>query len=88
MSMDNKERALSGQAALDAYLSFKGEGRSRTPYRYEITDLICDLLHLGDLYNLPTESFFDRAMLHYEGEIEEALLSNNLTQTFKKGASL
>jgi hypothetical protein len=68
--MDNIERAYYALDALTAYLKSKGEPCDGPGEDYEISDLICDLLHHGDLLGLNHQDILDRAIMHYEYEIE------------------
>jgi hypothetical protein len=66
--MDNNERAEHAEYALDQYLSSKGEAHGLPAEDYEVSDLICDLLHLGDRLGYDHQSIIDRALVHYEAE--------------------
>ena len=72
------ERKIHAQAALEAYLKEKGTAMKEAKFgsieieNYEVSDLICDLLHYArDKFEEETQLTIDRAMLHYEGELED-----------------
>ena len=76
MPINNRERADHASEALAAYLRSKGEYDSAKPLsdfidECEISDLICDLLHLSDALGFDTEQQISRALMHYEPEKEE-----------------
>lgn len=73
MPMDNEERSDHAVAGLLAYLASKGEPITDVPVEhYEIADLICDLLHLGDQYSYSYQELLDHALMHYHGECADA----------------
>jgi hypothetical protein len=71
MPMTNEERAEYAGAAVAEYLSMKGEPHDLPAEDYEISDLICDLLHHGDRLGFNHQELIDRALLHYEAEKED-----------------
>jgi hypothetical protein len=73
MPANNKERAEYAGAAITEYLSMKGEPHHLPADDYEISDLICDLLHHGDRLGFNHQDLLDHALMHYEGEKNEEL---------------
>jgi hypothetical protein len=71
MPMTNEERADHAGAAVAEYLSMKGEPHDLPAEEYEISDLICDLLHLGDRFGFNHQELIERALMHYEAENKE-----------------
>lgn len=69
--MTNQERAEHAGAAVAEYLSSKGEPHDQPAEEYEISDLICDLLHHGDRFGFDYQTLLDRALMHYLAEREE-----------------
>lgn len=74
--MNNEERYGHASEGLAAYLRSKGEYDSDKPLNsfiedYEVSDLICDLLHLSDRLGHNTENQISRALMHYKPEKEE-----------------
>ena len=67
----NKERAAFAEKGLIEYLSTKQESFEISTRDYEISDLICDLLHLGDTLDFHHRDLLDRAMMHYEEETND-----------------
>jgi len=72
MPMDNEERAEHAGAAIAAYFSSKGEPHDPPAEDYEISDLICDLLHHGDRFGFDHSDILARALMHYEAETTNA----------------
>lgn len=72
MPMDNEERAEHAGNAIAEYLSSKGEPHDLPAEEYEISDLICDLLHHGDRLGFHHRTILERALMHYEAERDEA----------------
>lgn len=68
--MNNEERRDHAADAFTAYLRSKGEPVSDNPETddYELSDLICDLLHLSDHLGYDPQTQIDRALTHYHGE--------------------
>ncbi|MBE0626416.1 MAG: hypothetical protein IH606_16570 [Burkholderiales bacterium] len=76
MPINNRERADHASEALAAYLRSKGEYDSPKPLDgfiedYEISDLICDLLHLSDALGFGAAQQISRALIHYGPEKAE-----------------
>ena len=66
--MTNEERAEHAGNAMTEYLSSKGEPHDQPAEEYEISDLICDLLHHSDRFGYDPQAQIDRALLHYHAE--------------------
>ena len=73
----NEERATFAKKALIGYLEAKQIKIEISIEDYEISDLICDLLHLGDILNFHSRDLLDRAIMHYEEETKNRLTSHN-----------
>lgn len=71
MTMTNEERADHAYEALTAYLRSKGEPHVAPAEEYEISDLICDLLHCGDRCGFHHQDILDQALMHYTAEKDE-----------------
>ena len=71
MPMNNEERAEHAGNAITEYLASKGEPHDQSAQPYEISDLICDLLHHGDRLGFAHESILAHALMHYKGEKAE-----------------
>ena len=71
MPMNNEERADHAANAMAEYLLSKGEPSHMPPENYEISYLICDLLHHGDRLGFDHQAILDCALMHYEGEKAE-----------------
>ena len=72
MPLNNEERANHAFDALNEYLESKGESiyaPDEEILSYEISDLICDLLHLGDKRGFNYAEQIDRALKHYREEL-------------------
>jgi hypothetical protein len=68
MPMTNEERAEHAGNAMAEYLASKGEPHDQPAEDYEISDLICDLLHHGDRLGFDHRDIIGRALLHYLAE--------------------
>lgn len=71
MTPTNEDRAEYAASAMAEYLSAKGEPHGEPAEDYEISDLICDLLHHGDRRGFDHETLIARALMHYEAEKDE-----------------
>ena len=74
MPMTMEERYDHATAALRAYNKAKGEPAPDLSSHYEISDLICDLLHLATSKNFHKDDVLDTTLMHYEVEQHEATL--------------
>ena len=75
MPMTMEERYDHATAALQAYYETKGEPAPDLSSHYEISDLVCDLLHLATSKNFHKDDVLDTALMHYEAEQHEAELN-------------
>jgi len=66
-----EERYDYATAALQTYNKAKGEAAPDLSSHYEISDLICDLLHLATSKDFHKDDVLDTALMHYEGEQED-----------------
>lgn len=66
--MTNRERAEHAGNAMSEYLSSKGEPHNLPGEDYEISDLICDLLHHSDRLGFDAQDILDTAQMHYDAE--------------------
>ena len=73
--MTMEERYDHATAALQAYYEAKGELAPDLSSHYEVSDLICDLLHLPTSKNFHKDDVLDTALMHYEAEQYEAGLN-------------
>lgn len=71
MPMDNNERSEHAANALSSYLRSKGEPSGPPLADYELSDLIYDLLHLGDRLGYNHRTLIECALLHYEAENQD-----------------
>jgi hypothetical protein len=78
MPMTMKERYDHAAAALQAYNKAKGEASPDLSQYYEISDLICDLLHLATSKSFQKDEVLETALMHYEGEQEENAGSSDI----------
>lgn len=69
--MNNQERAEHAGAAVTEYLSSKGEPHDESAEQYEISDLICDLLHHGSGLGFSWEKIIETAMLNFHAEKDD-----------------
>jgi hypothetical protein len=73
MPMTMEERNDYAIAALQAYNKAKGEATEPDlSSHHEISDLICDLLHLATSKDFHRNDVLDTALMHYEAEQHEA----------------
>jgi hypothetical protein len=75
MPMTMEERYDHAIAALQAYNKEKGEAEPDLSSHYEISDLICDLLHLATSKDFHKNDVLDTVFMHYEAEQREAELN-------------
>lgn len=68
MPMDNDERAEHAGNAMAEYLASKGEPHDQPAEDYEISDLICDLLHHADRLGFHHRDILEHALMHYYAE--------------------
>ena len=71
MPMNNDERADHAGNAMAEYLASKGEPHDQPAEGYEISDLICDLLHHADRLGFHFRDILSHALMHYKGEKAE-----------------
>jgi hypothetical protein len=71
MPMTNEERAEHAGNAITEYVASKGEPHDGPATEYEISDLICDLLHHGNRCGFCHQDLLDRALMHYSAEKAE-----------------
>lgn len=72
MPMTMEERYEHAIAALQAYNRAKGEAEPDLSSHYEISDLICDLLHLTTSKDFHKSGVLDTALMHFKAEQREA----------------
>ena len=71
MPMTMEERYDYAIAALQAYNKSRGESAPDLSSHHEISDLICDLLHLAAGNGFHKDDVLDTVFMHYTAEQEE-----------------
>jgi hypothetical protein len=71
--MNNDKRANLAQKAYDAFREVTGTEYDNEDVTTILTDLIADLLHLGnrDAEDFDAKTLLDRAGMHFEAEVSE-----------------
>jgi hypothetical protein len=68
---DNEDRANTGQKAVDRFSDRNYRYDGEPGLRSDITDVMADLLHLGERYGLEPLDLLDKARRSFDGDSED-----------------